>query len=73
MRRQTNNKHQLFTPGERKIAGLAILAAIVLTLSGQVLQAMIRPSLGLYDANPAAVASIPNVIEASPLSRSAGF
>ncbi|WP_426041071.1 hypothetical protein [Brevundimonas sp. TWP2-3-4b1] len=73
MRKQTNNKPPLFTAGERKVAGLAILAAIVLTLSGQVLQAMIRPSLGLYDANPAAVASIPNVIEASPLSRSAGF
>ena len=73
MRKQTNKKPQLFTAGERKAAWLAILAAILLTLSGQALEAMMRPSLGLYDATPAAVASIPNVIEASPLSRSAGF
>lgn len=73
MRKQTSKKPQLFTAGERKVAGLAILTAIVLTLSGQVLEAMMRPSLGLYDAQPAAVASIPNVIDASPLSRSAAF
>ncbi|OYX56988.1 MAG: hypothetical protein B7Y86_09600 [Brevundimonas subvibrioides] len=67
MRKQTNKKPQLFTAGERKAAGLAILAAIILTLSGQALEAMMRPSLGLYDANTAAVASIPNVIEAQPI------
>ena len=66
-------KTQLFTARERKVAGLAILTAIVLTLSGQVLEAIMRPSLGVYDASPATVASIPNVIDASPLSRSAGF
>ena len=64
--RTKNKKPELFTAGERRVAGLAILTAIVLTLSGQVIQSMMRPSLGLYDANPAAVASIPNVIEAQP-------
>jgi hypothetical protein len=73
MRKQTSTKPQLFTAGERKVAGLAILTAVVVTLSGQVVEAMMRPSLGLYDADPVAVASIPNVIEASPLSRSAAF
>ena len=67
MRKQTNKKVQLFTSGERKVAGLAILTAIVLTLSGQVVQAMMRPSLGLYDSHPAAVASMPNVIDAQPV------
>ena len=68
-----NNKKPIFTAGERKVAGLAILTAVVLTLSAQVVQSMVRPSLGLYDANPAAVASTPNVIDASPLSRAATF
>ena len=66
--RAKSKKTQMFTAGERKVAGLAILTAIVLTLSGQVVEAMIRPSLGLYDANPAVVASIPNVVEAQPIS-----
>lgn len=65
---RNTKKTPLFTPGERAVAGLAILAAIVLSLSVQVIQSMVRPSLGLYDANPAAVIAIPNVIDASPIS-----
>ena len=67
MRKQTNVMAPPFTTGERRVAGLAILTAVVVTLSGQVVDAIVRPSLGLYDADPAAVASIPNVIEARPL------
>lgn len=66
MRKQTNMKAQLFTSGERKVAGLAILTAVVLTLSGQVVQAMMRPSLGLYDQMTPV--SAPGVLDA----RSAG-
>ena len=63
----TNSKKtQLFTAGERKVAGLAILTAIVVTLSGQVMQAFLRPSLGLYDTHSVAVVSLPNVIDARP-------
>ncbi len=47
--RRTSGKTPLFTPGERKVAGLAILTAVVLTLSAQVVESMMRPSLGLYD------------------------
>ena len=65
--RAKTKKTQMFTSGERKVAGLAILTAIVLTLSAQVVQSMMRPSLGLYDSNPAAVATLPNVIDAQPL------
>ena len=61
-----SKKTQLFTATERKVAGLAILTAIVLTLSGQVLQAFMRPSLGLYDTHSVAVAAMPNVIDARP-------
>ena len=64
--RTKNKKSQLFTTGERQVAGLAILTAVVLTLSAQVVESMMRPSLGLYDSSPAAVASIPNVIDAQP-------
>ena len=60
-------KNRLFTTGELQVAGLAILTAIVLTLSVQVVEASVRPSLGLYDADPAAVASIPDVIDARPV------
>ena len=65
--RNTSRKTPLFTSGERKVAGLAILTAIVLTLSAQVVQSMMRPSLGLYDSNPAASVALPNVIDAQPL------
>jgi len=65
--RTKNEKTQLFTAGERKVAGLAILTAVVLTLSAQVVQSMVRPSLGLYDSHPAAMASMPDVIDAQPL------
>lgn len=57
----------LFTSGERTVAGLAIVTAIVLSLSAQVVQSMVRPSLGLYDANPATVVAMQNVIEARPV------
>ena len=66
MSRKTK-KTPLFTTGERMVAGLAIVTTIVLTLSIQVIQSMTPPSLGLYDANPAAVVAIPNVIEARPV------
>ena len=66
MSRKTK-KTPLFTTGERMVAGLAIVTTIVLTLSIQVIHSMTPPSLGLYDANPAAVVTIPNVIEARPV------
>jgi hypothetical protein len=71
--RAKNKKTPIFTTGERRVAGLAILTAVVLTLSAQVVQSMVRPSLGIYDASPAAVAAMPDVIDASPLSRAAAF
>lgn len=64
--RTKTKKNQLFTTGERQVAGLAILTAVVLTLSAQVVESMMRPSLGLYDSDPAAAASIPNVVDAQP-------
>ncbi|WP_309629378.1 hypothetical protein [Brevundimonas sp.] len=67
MRKQTTNKAQLFTSGERQVAGLAILTAVVVTLSGQVVDAMMRPSLGLYDTHRTTVASVQNVVDAQPL------
>lgn len=59
-------KAEFFTPGERKVAGLAILTTVVLTLAAQVVQSTMRPSLGLYDT---AIAATPmaDVIEASPV------
>lgn len=65
MRNKINKKAQLFTAGERKAAGLAILTAIVLTLSGQVVQSLVRPSLGAY--SQAAPISLPGVLDARPI------
>ncbi len=59
-------KQHLFTAGERRVAGLALLSAIVLALSVLALEQMLRPSLGLYDGGMATV-SMPNVIDARPL------
>ncbi len=67
--RAENKKTQFFTAGERMTAGLAIVTAIVLALSAQVAQSMMRPSLGLYDASSAVAVALPNVIDASPLAR----
>ncbi len=60
-------RKQLFTAGERRVAGLALLSAIVLTLSMLALESAFRPSLGLYDLNMAAVTDLPGVIDARPL------
>ena len=62
--RTKSEKTQLFTAGERKVAGLAILTAIVLTLSAQVVESMMRPSLGLYDTFSAA--PTPDAVGAQP-------
>ena len=61
-------KADFFTRGERSVAGLAILTAVVLTLSAQVVESMMRPSLGLYDTSMAA-APMSDAIEASPMDR----
>ncbi|MES2860547.1 MAG: hypothetical protein V4701_03710 [Pseudomonadota bacterium] len=58
---------QLFTQGERRVAGLALLSAIVLTLSMLALEPMFRPSLGLYDMSSLSAPSMPNVIDARPM------
>jgi hypothetical protein len=63
------NRPQLFTPAERRAAGLALLSAIVLALALLGLESAFRPSLGLYDLNMAP-AALPNVIDARPLSGS---
>lgn len=65
-------KTQLFTVGERRGAGLALLSAIVLALSVVGLEQMFRPSLGLYDTGMTAI-SMPNVIDARPLGQTASF
>lgn len=64
------NKKNLFTSGERRVAGLALLSAIVLTLSMLALESAFRPSLGLYDMSGPASVSLPNVIDATPLAAS---
>lgn len=64
------NKKNLFTSGERRVAGLALLSAIVLTLSMLALEPAFRPSLGLYDMHGPAAAALPNVIDATPLAAS---
>lgn len=64
--RTKSKKTPLFTAGERKVAGLAILTAVVVTLSGQVVQAIVPPSLGMYDASPVALVAMPDVIDAQP-------
>ena len=64
-------KAEFFTRGERSVAGLAILTAVVLTLSAQVVESMMRPSLGLYDAVMAATPTT-DVIEASPMDSEPG-
>lgn len=55
-------KIQVFTGTERMVAGLAIVTAIVLALSVQVVQSMTRPSLGLY--GHVAPVSAPGVLDA---------
>ena len=55
-------KPQVFTARERMVAGLAIVTAIVLALSGQVIQSMTRPSLGLY--GHVSPVSAPGVLDA---------
>ena len=62
----------LFTPGERRVAGLALLGAAVLTLSLVALEKAWTPPLGIYGASTNSV-SLPNVIDARPLSRAATF
>ena len=59
-------KAEFFTRGERSVAGLAILTAVVLTLSAQVVESMMRPPLGLYDTVMAAT-PVSDVIDASPM------
>ncbi|MBU1347395.1 MAG: hypothetical protein KKA16_10675 [Alphaproteobacteria bacterium] len=59
-------KINLFTAGERRVAGLALLSAVVLALSVLGLEQLVRPSLGIYDSGMTTV-SLPNVIDARPL------
>ena len=65
--RTTHQKTPLFTRGECRIAGLAVLTAVVLTLSAQVVQSMTRPSLGQYDSTSPAAVVLPDVIDAQPV------
>lgn len=58
----------LFTPRERRIGLLALLAAAVLTLTLIVADSAFSPPLGIYGAG-GQVAQVPGVIDAQPLGR----
>ncbi|WP_269516389.1 hypothetical protein [Brevundimonas subvibrioides] len=64
------NKPSLFTAAERRIGLLALLAAVVLTLTIMVAERAFAPSLGIYGTS-APTLSAPNVVDARPLSRAA--
>ena len=64
------NRPSLFTAAERRIGLLALLAAIVLTLTIMVAERAFAPSLGIYGTS-APTLTEPNVIDARPLSRAA--
>ena len=61
-------KPSLFTAHERRIALLVLVTAGVLTLGIMALEGLFRPSLGLY-GGPMAAPSLPDVIDARPLSK----
>lgn len=60
------SKDALFTPAERRLALMALVAAAVLTLGMIALEGALRPSLGLYDMNTPADARS-DVIDARPM------
>ena len=62
------NKPSLFTAAERRMGLLALLAAVVLTLTIMVVERYVAPSLGIYGAS-APTFNMPNVVDARPLSR----
>lgn len=64
------NKPSLFTAAERRIGLLALLAAVVLTLTIMVAERAFAPSLGIYGASAPAL-QVPDVVDARPLSRAA--
>ena len=64
------NRPSLFTAAERRIGLLALLAAIILTLTIMVAERAFAPSLGIYGTSAPTLAE-PNVIDARPLSRAA--
>ena len=59
---------RMFTARERKTALWALLIAMLITAAGVLIdQSWRRPSLGLYGAT-VSTASLPNVIDARPVS-----
>ena len=64
------HKPSLFTTAERRVGLLALLAAIVLTLTIMVAERAVAPSLGIYESS-APTMRMPNVVDARPLSRAA--
>ena len=62
------NKPSLFTAAERRMGLLALLGAVVLTLTIIVAESAFAPSLGIYGAS-APTLQMPNVVDARPLSR----
>jgi hypothetical protein len=65
-------KQRLFSASERRIAFLALIAAALLTGAIMLLERALTPSLGLYGTNVSAP-SLPDVIDARPMSRSAAL
>jgi hypothetical protein len=61
-------KPSLFTANERRIALLVLVSAGLLTLGLMTVESLLSPSLGLY-GTPMSAPSLPNVIDARPLSR----
>ncbi len=66
------NRPQLFTASERRIALMALVVAALLTVALILLEQALSPSLGLYGTNLSAP-SLPNVIDARPMSRATPF
>ena len=62
-------KISLFTTAERRAALYALLAAAALAVILTLAEGLLRPSLGAYEGDVSAAPSLPDVIDARPLSR----
>ena len=57
----------VFSPRERQVALLALLAAALIAMVGSLLQPMLRPSVGPGGVDAYATAPTPGVLDATPL------
>lgn len=57
----------VFSPRERQVALLALLAAALIAMVGSLLQPMLRPSVGPGGVDAYVTAPTPGVLDATPL------